>query len=91
MTPENKVQRGEEAKAILESPLFVEAFDTIEREVIEEIKKCPVRDIEGLSKLHLMLGLNSRLRLHFEALIQSGELAKRTLASRIAGKSRMTG
>lgn len=91
MTHEEKVQRGEEAKALLENPLFAEAFDAIEREVIEEIKKCPVRDIEGLSKLHLMLGLNSRLRLHYEALVQTGELSKRTLASRIAGRSRLTG
>lgn len=90
MNLEDKHRRGEEAKAILESPLFVEAFEAIEREVIEEIKKCPVRDAEGLSKLHLMLGLNSRLRLHFESLVQTGKLAERTLAQRLAGRRRLT-
>lgn len=90
MTNEEKMRQGEDAKAILESPLFVEAFATLEREIIEEIKKCPVRDAEGLSKLHLMLGLNSRLHKHFEALIQTGRLAEHTLTQRLIGKRRLT-
>lgn len=90
MAPEEQARRGDEAQRLLENPLLVEAFDVIERQCIEEIKKCPVRDAEGLAKLHLMLLLNQRLRAQIEAVVSTGKIARASLLKRAAGRGRLT-
>lgn len=90
MTNEEHARRGDEAQRLLENPLLIEAFDVIERQCIEEIKKCPVRDAEGLAKLHLMLLLNQRLRVQIESVVNTGKIAKASLAKRLAGRGRLT-
>ncbi len=90
MAPEEQARRGDEAQRLLENPLLVEAFEVIERQCIEEIKKCPVRDAEGLAKLHLMLLLNQRLRAQIEAVVATGKIARASLLKRAAGRGRLT-
>jgi len=89
MSNEERVRDGKDAAALVANPLFIDAFEAMEREIFQEIRKCPLRDAEGLGKLHLMLGLTSRLQKHFEALIQTGKLAEATLQQRLAGRRRL--
>ena len=79
-----QANRGAEAERLLAEPLLIEAFEVIERDIIEEIKKCPIRDVEGLRSLHLMLGLHQRLRRQIESVATTGKLARETLAQRAA-------
>lgn len=90
MSAEEQARRGDEAQRLLEHPLLVEAFEVIERQCIEEIKKCPVRDAEGLAKLHLMLLLNQRLRVQIESVVNTGKIARASLLKRATGRGRLT-
>ena len=83
MTPEEEAIRADRAKEILENPLVIEAFETIEREITQALMDSPARDTEGREKLYLMNQLLKRVKKHFESTVNTGYLAKRTIADRL--------
>lgn len=83
MTPEQEVQRGHDAKRLLDEPLLKEAFETIEQEFVDQWKKAPVRDVEGREKLWLMLQLLGKVHNHLESVMASGKLTEVTLAQKV--------
>jgi hypothetical protein len=83
VSPEQEVQRAQEAKRLLEHPLLIEAFASIEKEVIERWTQSPASDAPGREKLWLTLKLLHRLRTHLESLVSSGKLAEATLRERV--------
>lgn len=72
--------RGVRAKEVLENPLVVEAFALIEAEIMKAWEDSPVRDIDGREKLFQMLTMGRKFKRHFESIVQTGEMARRTLA-----------
>jgi hypothetical protein len=82
MTPEKEVQRGHQAQAILDDPLYQEAFDAVRKEITRQWQNSPARDAEGREKLWLSSKLLDRLEAHLTSVMESGKLAKATLAQR---------
>ena len=41
MTPEERIQRGEHARILMQDPLLQEALDRIEKRAVEELLKVP--------------------------------------------------
>lgn len=76
-------QRGRDADALRANPLFVEAFDTIEREIEQAWKDSPARDEAGREKLWLMLQLLARVKRHVESVSLTGQMARKTLRERL--------
>lgn len=72
--------RGVRAKELLENPLLVESYETIEREIMQAWESSPVRDIEGREKLYQMLMILRRVKRHIQSVVETGEMARRTLA-----------
>lgn len=83
MTPEEEAIRADRAKELLENPLVIEAFAFIEAEITEKLMNSPARDTEGREKLYLMNQLLKRVKKHFESTVNTGYLAKRTIADRL--------
>lgn len=83
MTPEEESIRADRAKELLENPLVIEAFETIEFELTKALMDSPARDTEGREKLYLMNQLLKRVKKHFESTVNTGYLAKRTIADRL--------
>lgn len=79
---EREIQRGERAAQLLNEPLLVEAFSEIEREYIEQWKNSPARDEAGREKLWLTLKLLHRVHGHLTQTLETGQIAKATLAHR---------
>lgn len=88
MTPEQEIQRAQEAERLLAHPLLIEAFETIEKEVIEKWKQSPARDGDGREKLWLTLKLLHRVRTHLESVVSSGKLAQMKLRDRLKSRGR---
>ena len=72
--------RGAKAREILEEPLVAEAFSKIEAEILSAWEDSPARDVEGREKLYQMLMLTRKVKRHFESVVLTGEMARRTLA-----------
>lgn len=80
---EAEILRGERALQLLQEPLIVEAFETVERELTEQWQKSPVRDVEGREKLYLTLLCLQKVQGHLVSVLNTGKMAKATLAQRV--------
>jgi hypothetical protein len=74
MTPEEITTRSDTARRILNDPLIVEAFETIERDVMEAFFNCPARDTEGLRILQTNLRLARQFKGILQGAIERGKL-----------------
>lgn len=85
---ENRLYEGARAREILDNEVFSEAFDAIEREVIETWKNSPPRAEADRERLWQYLTLLTKVRTHISNTMETGKLAelelnhKRTLAER---------
>ncbi len=79
---EYEIARGERAQQLLNDPLLVEAFETIEKELHDQWQNSPARDAEGREKLFLTLKCLHKMHGHLVNVLESGKMAKATLAQR---------
>lgn len=89
MRLEEELQRGQMAEYLMTHPIFVESFDLIEKELMEEWKNSPSRDADGREKLWTMLKLLHRLKSNIQTVAETGKLAEMSLlqkAKQQAGK-----
>ena len=84
-----RIYSGARAQEVLDNPAFSEAFDDIEKELLEKWKSSPARDEQGREKLYLMTFLLSKLKMNLEASIFNGKQAQldlqhqRSIAERV--------
>lgn len=71
MTP---IERASKAKAILESPMFDEAFEVVRQRLIAGIENAPVSAVEQAEDFRKCLKLLRSVRQHLEAAINTGKL-----------------
>jgi hypothetical protein len=83
---EYEIQNGERAAQLLQEPILVEALETIEQEYIDQWKNSPVRDHEAREKLWLMVKTAQKFRLELEQVMNTGKVARATLAQRLGQK-----
>jgi len=79
----NEEQRAESAKRILDDPIVQEAFSTLRQEFLDRWENSPAQDTDARETLWLGLKILSRLEVHFESLIASGQMAKAQRDSKI--------
>lgn len=87
---EDEIRRGQEGQQLLRHPLFVAAFETLEQEIVDQWKQSTSLSADGREKLHTMLYLLNRVRMHVETHVETGKLAEATLKQKLArmvGKS----
>ena len=82
MTPEQELNRAVSAEQILNNTLVKEAFDDIEKDVVDRIALCDVRDSVSREKLCLLLSCLRIFKSTFEGHIQTGKMAEMTLKER---------
>ena len=87
MTPEQEVRRGEQAIAVIKSPIFIEAFDVIEKELTQAWQDSPARDSEGREKIWLSLKLLNRVKLQMVSVATTGQMAKQSIIAKLRGQS----
>lgn len=76
MTLEQRLHAGSRAKEVLENEAFIEAFEAIEKEVIEQWTNSPARDQDGREKLWSYLHLLRKVRAHLVSTLETGKLAQ---------------
>jgi hypothetical protein len=83
---ELEIQRGERASLLLQDELLNETLEKIDTEYTQKWKSTPVRDVEGREKLWLMIKTAELFRMELESVMNTGKLAKATLAQRLGQK-----
>ena len=82
MTPEQESQRADDARLLLENPLFIEAFQVLRLTFTKKLMDSPARDSEGREKLYVMNQLLGSVKHHFESIVNNGVVAKRKIFER---------
>lgn len=70
------IARAEKAQRLLEDPEFQAAFIAVKDSIISRIEGCPVRDMDGLHDLHLMLKLLNDVRANIVSVINTGKITQ---------------
>ena len=65
------------ARGILNDELFIEAFDTLAKDITDAWDHTGIHDTEARENLWLSLRLLERIRLHLTSIIETGEMAKK--------------
>lgn len=87
-SPEDEIQRGEQAAALVNHPLLAEAFDTLETELRTAWQTSPARDVDGRETLWLSVKLLGQVKQHLRSVIETGQLAAIDLSRRGLSASR---
>ena len=85
--------RGEEAKSIINSPLFKDAFSILDAEIINSWRESKPEDEKLRHDAYLMQDLLHSLRRHFVQVMSTGKMAEAELlrgSEQIDQKSRTT-
>jgi hypothetical protein len=73
MKPE--ISRGEDAKRILDDPLFKESFDTVEKSLVASLRTVPLTDAGLEREVVRSIQLLYRVRGYLEDVLSTGKLA----------------
>ena len=75
METEKEIQRGQQAKRILEDPIYIEALQKVSQELDQEWINSPIRDTEGREKIYMMRKMLGVLHVQIQSVMETGKLA----------------
>jgi len=70
------MNREAEAKRLLEHELFVEAFDTLEKELLLNWARTNSNDVSQRESCWLATRLLERIKAHITSIVETGHIAK---------------
>lgn len=75
MNPQDEVRKADEAKQLLNHPLFKEAFESTERQILDQMKRVRPSDERMHTRLIDAYKLLHMLKSHIKTHIETGMLA----------------
>ena len=69
--------RARRAQSLLNDPLIVEAFETLEKYLLDTWKQSGTGDKETRESLWLAMRLLDRLRIHLQSILETGQMAEK--------------
>ena len=75
MNLEKEQQRGQQAKRILEDPIYIEALQKVSQELDQEWINSPIRDTEGRERIYMMKKMLNFLHVQIQSVMETGKLA----------------
>ena len=79
MDKEKEIQRGQQAKRILEDPIYIEALQKVSVELDQEWLNSPIRDTEGREKIYMMKKMLNVLLVQIKSVMETGKLASKQI------------
>ena len=70
-------ERARRAQSLLNDPLIIEAFETLEKDLLDTWKQSGTGDKETRESLWLAMRLLDRLRIHLQSILETGQMAEK--------------
>ncbi len=86
MDMQQDIDRAEQARSIIDHPLFIEAFEELELAYIEAWRSSNQNEQDNRERLYVALNLLGAVRLHLEGVIAGGALARADLDAFVTKK-----
>jgi len=74
MTPAQAIERANRAKALLDNPMYDEAFDLCRLAIIDRIEKCPIADTAVAEDLRKCLKLLRDVKANVAVALNTGKV-----------------
>jgi hypothetical protein len=71
--------RGEKARSIIESALWVECWDLYEQRLMQEFQNCKTDDVSRLQQIKMLHLAGKAAKSHLEAVMVDGKVAEKNL------------
>lgn len=90
MTPEEELQRGNEARRVLHDRIYLEAYETIRERIVQQLAQVETDDAKR-GRLNSLLIAHEAVRRYMEQVMLTGKMAAaqierdKTLAERMRG------
>lgn len=75
-----EMRRGTQARAIMDNPLWHEAWENLEQTILNAWRESPTRDEEGREALWVMLKVAERVKGHIKTVLETGQMAEMQIA-----------
>lgn len=75
MTQDDEIRRGNEAARIMAEPMLVQAFEAMERGIVEQMRRTDLRDADTLRTLTASLQAMHGVRNHLLQTMATGKMA----------------
>jgi hypothetical protein len=85
----HEVERGERARAVLENPLFVEAFEAVEQDLMTQWKTNAALNQDGRERVFLMVTLLGQLKQNLTQHLTTGKMARIQIQEHVSLKNRI--
>ena len=69
--------RARRAQPLLNDPLIKEAFETLEKDLLDSWKHSGTSDKEARESLWLAMRLLDRLHIHLQSILETGQMAEK--------------
>lgn len=79
MDDREAILRGEKAKAILESPIWIECWEIYEQRLMAEFANCKSDDVSRLQQIKMLHHAGKAARAHLEAVLTDGKVAEKNI------------
>lgn len=76
---EQEIARGNQAKVILDSELFQEAFDTLKSTYMNAWENSTLGDSQGRERIYAMVANLADVKAHFTTVLNTGKMAESQL------------
>lgn len=73
------LRRGEKARAILESPLWLEAWEIYEQRLMLDFQNCKSDDVSRLQQIKMLHLAGKAAKSHLEAILSDGKFAEKNI------------
>ena len=82
----NPIERADKARAILESPIYTDAYDGVRTAIIQRIEQCSLTDTQTAEDLRRCLKLLKDVKLNMEVMLNHGKIEKFQLQQELERK-----
>jgi hypothetical protein len=76
MSLETDVNRAQQAKHLLDNPIYQESFKAVREAIVTAWSNAPIRDVDGQHELKLMLKLLTDLENNILRVVNDGKIAQ---------------
>ena len=70
-------ERARRAQSLLKDPLIIEAFETLEKDLLDSWRNSGTSDTETRESLWLAMRLLDRLHIHLQSILETGQMAEK--------------
>ena len=77
MASEKEIKLSNEAKAIIDNPLYQKAYTDLRKELVDELLATPLRDTEAREKIYMMVKMLDSVQTRIQSIMETGTILKK--------------